>query len=46
MCIRDSLFNDSTIHVDFMVGTPDMKIVGTTESGEEVEIFRDGDFAL
>ena len=43
---KQNLFNDSTIHVDFMVGTPDMKIVGTTESGEEVEIFRDGDFAI
>ena len=40
------LFNDSTIHIDFMIGTPDMKIVGTTEDGQEVEIFRDGDFAL
>ncbi len=39
-------FNDSTIHVDFMVGTPDMKIVGTTESGEEVTIFENGDFAI
>ena len=40
------LFNDSTIHIDFMIGTPDMKIVGTTEDGREVEIFRNGDFAL
>ncbi len=39
-------FNDSTIHVDFMVGTPDMKIVGTTGSGEEVTIFENGDFAI
>lgn len=39
-------FNDSTIHVDFMIGTPDLKITGTTEDGREVEIFRDGDFAL
>ena len=39
-------FNDSTIHVDFMVGTPDMKIVGTTESGEAVVIFENGDFAI
>lgn len=43
---QEGLFNDSTIHVDFMIGTPDMKIVGTTESGQEVEIFRDGDFAV
>ena len=40
------VFNDSTIHVDFMIGTPDMKIVGVTEDGREVEIFRDGDFAI
>ena len=39
-------FNDATIHVDFMIGTADMKIVGTTESGEEVLIFENGDFAL
>ena len=39
-------FNDSTIHVDFMIGTPDLCIVGTTEGGREVDIFRDGDFAL
>lgn len=40
------VFNDSTIHVDFMIGTPDMRIVGITEDGREVEIFRDGDFAI
>ncbi len=40
------LFNNSTIHIDFMIGTSDMKIVGTTQTGEEVEIFRDGDFAI
>ncbi|MCI9542807.1 MAG: aminopeptidase [Acutalibacter muris] len=39
-------FNDSTIHVDFMIGTPDLCIVGTTEDGREVDIFRDGDFTL
>ncbi len=43
---NEGIFNDSTIHVDFMIGTPDMKIVGTTEDGREVEIFRDGDFAI
>lgn len=39
-------FNDSTIHVDFMIGTPDMRITGTTEDGREVNIFVDGDFAI
>lgn len=39
-------FNDSTIHIDFMVGTPDMHIVGTTQDGREVVVFDQGDFAL
>lgn len=39
-------FNDSVIHIDFMIGTPDMHIVGTTESGEEVDVFVNGDFAF
>ncbi|MBQ4638176.1 MAG: aminopeptidase [Clostridia bacterium] len=39
-------FNDSVIHIDFMVGTPDMKIVGITEDGREVPVFENGDFAL
>ncbi len=38
--------NDSIEHVDFMIGTPDLSIVATTESGEEIVIFRDGDWAI
>ncbi|MDO4740203.1 MAG: aminopeptidase [Eubacteriales bacterium] len=38
--------NDSTIHIDFMMGTPDMHIVGVTEEGEEVVVFDKGDFVL
>lgn len=38
--------NDSQIHVDFMVGAPDLSIVGTTPDGEEIDVFRDGNFAL
>lgn len=38
--------NDSIEHVDFMVGTPDLSITATTESGEEIVIFRDGDWAI
>jgi len=37
--------NDSLTHVDFMFGTPDLKIVGTTQDGEEVDVFVDGNFA-
>ena len=43
---HEDLFNDSTIHIDFMIGTPDLSIVGTTEDGRQVQIFQDGDFAL
>lgn len=39
-------FNDSVIHIDFMIGTEDMHIVGTTEDGQEVVIFDKGDFAI
>ena len=28
--------NDSITHVDFMIGTPDLSIVGTTHDGREV----------
>ena len=37
--------NDSITHVDFMIGTPDLSIVGTTREGKEVPIFVDGNFA-
>ena len=39
-------FNDSVIHIDFMIGTEDMHITGITEDGKEVVIFDKGDFAL
>ena len=37
--------NDSLVHEDFMIGTADLSIVGTTQAGEEVEIFINGNFA-
>ena len=37
--------NDSITHVDFMVGTPDLSIVGTTHDGEEIPVFVEGNFA-
>lgn len=39
-------FNNSMIHIDFMVGTADLHIVGTTEDGKEVVVFDQGDFVL
>ena len=38
--------NDSITHVDFMVGTADLSIVGTTHDGREVPVFVNGNFAL
>lgn len=43
--LRRRGLNDSITHVDFMVGTPDLSIVGTTQDGREVPIFIDGNFA-
>ena len=38
--------NDSTIHEDFMVGSKDLDIIGITKDGEEIQIFKDGNWAL
>ncbi len=38
--------NDSMIHVDFMIGTRDMSIVGVTKDGKRVQIFKDGTWAF
>lgn len=38
--------NYSNTHVDFMFGSPDMTIVGTTRSGKEIMLFSEGNFAI
>ena len=38
--------NDSLTHVDFMVGSADMDITGITKNGEEVAIFKKGNWAF
>ena len=38
--------NQSITHVDFMIGTRDLSIVGTTRDGREVPVFVDGNFAF
>ena len=38
--------NDSMIHVDFMIGTKDLQIVGTSYSGKKTVIFKDGNWAI
>lgn len=39
-------YNVSNIHIDFMFGSRDMEIVGTTHTGEKVTIFRKGNFVI
>lgn len=34
------------VHVDFMVGTKDLSIIGTTENGEEITVFENGNFVF
>lgn len=38
--------NQSLTHVDFMVGTRNLSIVGTTHDGKEIPVFVDGNFAF
>jgi aminopeptidase len=38
--------NQSINHVDFMVGTADLEIIGTTPDGREIQVFEEGNFAL
>ena len=38
--------NDSMIHVDFMIGTPDLSITAHCRNGSAVPIFRDGTWAF
>lgn len=38
--------NDSLVHEDFMIGTADLEITGTTARGETVAIFKQGNFVF
>lgn len=37
---------ESNTHVDFMVGTRDLEIVGTTRDGRKIKVFENGNFAI
>ena len=37
--------NDSITHVDFMVGTPDLNILGVTADGRQIPVFVNGNFS-
>lgn len=38
--------NDSIEHVDFMIGTEDLSIIGVTEQGEETPLFINGEWII
>ncbi|HLS54203.1 MAG TPA: aminopeptidase, partial [Tissierellaceae bacterium] len=38
--------NNSLTHVDFMIGTKDLSIIGEDYSGEKIQIFKDGNWAI
>jgi len=38
--------NVSDTHVDFMIGTEDLEIIGIKEDGTEIQIFHKGNFAI
>ncbi len=38
--------NDSIVHIDFMIGTEDLSITAKTFSGEEIQIFENGNWAF
>lgn len=44
-CIQKGI-NTSMIHVDFMIGSKDMSIVGVKKDGTRVQIFKDGDWII
>ena len=43
---RDMGINSSMIHEDFMIGSEDLDIVGETESGDRIQIFKNGNWAF
>ncbi len=42
--LRAAGANDSLVHVDFMIGTSDLEIVGIKEDGSEIVVFENGNF--
>ena len=44
--LKEAGANDSMVHVDFMIGTSDLKIVAADYDGEETILFQNGDWAI
>jgi aminopeptidase len=41
-----SRVNDSGVHIDFMIGSPELEVTGVTRAGDRVPVLRDGDWRL
>ena len=37
--------NDSSVHVDFMIGSEDLRVTGITAAGERIPVFENGTWA-
>ncbi|MDR1559721.1 MAG: aminopeptidase [Clostridiales bacterium] len=44
--LREAGVNDSLIHVDFMIGSEDLSIIGVEADGTETPVFVNGNFAF
>ncbi|MCL2556312.1 MAG: aminopeptidase [Firmicutes bacterium] len=44
--LKEMGINDSIEHVDFMIGTSDLSVVGIRYDGTEMEIFKNGDWVF
>jgi aminopeptidase len=44
--MRDMGVNDSMIHEDFMIGTPDLEITAHCRDGKSVSVFKNGGWAF
>ncbi|KXB70806.1 aminopeptidase [Peptoniphilus sp. DNF00840] len=44
--LKEMGMNDSLTHVDFMVGDETTEIIGVKENGDQVQIFKEGNFVI
>ncbi|MBQ6873030.1 MAG: aminopeptidase [Clostridia bacterium] len=44
--IQEMGVNDSMVHEDFMIGTPDLSIIAHCRDGKSVQIYKDGNWAI
>lgn len=44
--LEEKGYNNSLVHVDFMFGSSDLEIIGITQDGKEVQVFKEGNFVI